>query len=214
MLQHFCSKGRTSLQCQKIPGYEWAHLPFWENCMLLIAAANQSTCFSFSTANYSLKLHKKHSIKAAAHGSDNFTEHYIIRLVSAHEFVLPPLLWMHHPQWSPPIYLNIANYTSFSHEQCTNSLPSTRSVQYLIHEHILAQWCLNTWIASLTVCLCYTAFFITHLPMFYIGVHYQGHTSNQTVIWKSIDHISLKKQKKGHYTKSLKVIFQPIPGLH
>ena len=44
---------------------------------------------------------------------------------------------------------------------------------------------------------------ITHLPMFYIRVHYQDHTSNQIVIWKSVNHISLKK--KGHYTKSLKV---------
>jgi len=34
--------------------------------MLLIAAANQSVYFSFSTANYSWKLHKKHSIRAAA----------------------------------------------------------------------------------------------------------------------------------------------------
>ena len=36
--------------------------------MLLIAAANQSACFNLSTANYSRKLHKKHSIRAVAHG--------------------------------------------------------------------------------------------------------------------------------------------------
>ena len=35
---------------------------------------------------------------------------------------------------------------------------------------------------------------ITHLPMFYIRVHYQGHTSNQIVIWKSVHHIFLKKK--------------------
>ena len=39
--------------------------------------------FSFSAANYSLKLHKKYSIKA---------RHYIIRYLSARELVLPPLI--------------------------------------------------------------------------------------------------------------------------
>ena len=55
-LEHFYSKGRTSLQCwkvRKISGYGGAHLPCRENCMLLIAAANQSAGFSFSMANYS-----------------------------------------------------------------------------------------------------------------------------------------------------------------
>ena len=42
--------------------------------MLPIAAANQSACFNFSTANYSLKLQCTES--------DNFTEHYIIELLS------------------------------------------------------------------------------------------------------------------------------------
>ena len=37
------------------------------NCMLPITAANQSACFSFSVANYSQKLYKKHSIRAAMH---------------------------------------------------------------------------------------------------------------------------------------------------
>ena len=46
--------------------------------------------FSFSAANYSLKLHKKYSIKAAAHGTDDLTRHYIIRYLSARELVLPP----------------------------------------------------------------------------------------------------------------------------
>ena len=32
-----------------------------------IEAANQSACFSFSAVNYSRKLHKKHSIRVAAH---------------------------------------------------------------------------------------------------------------------------------------------------
>ena len=45
--------------------------------------------FSFSAANYSLKLHKKYSIEAAAYGI--ITRHYIIRYLSARELVLPPL---------------------------------------------------------------------------------------------------------------------------
>ena len=35
------------LHWQKVgenPGYGWAHLPCWENCMLTIAAGKQSTC--------------------------------------------------------------------------------------------------------------------------------------------------------------------------
>ena len=63
-----------------------AHLLFRENCMLPTAAANQSACFSFSLANYSRKLHKKALNKRTKSG--NFTEHYIIRLLSVHELVL------------------------------------------------------------------------------------------------------------------------------
>ena len=40
--------------------------------MLPIAAGNQSARFSFSVANYSLKLHKKDSIRAALHGIRQF----------------------------------------------------------------------------------------------------------------------------------------------
>ena len=50
-LEHFCSKGRTFLHCQKvgeIPGYRWTHLPCRENCVLLVAAANQSACFALA----------------------------------------------------------------------------------------------------------------------------------------------------------------------
>ena len=56
----------------EIPGYGWTHLPRRENCMLPIAAANQTAWFSFSTANYSRKLHKKHLIRAVAHGIRQF----------------------------------------------------------------------------------------------------------------------------------------------
>jgi len=35
--------------------------------MIPIPVANQSACFSFSTAKYSQKLHKKHSKRTAAH---------------------------------------------------------------------------------------------------------------------------------------------------
>ena len=86
-------KGRTSLHCQKvleIHGYGWAYLSCRENCMLLIATANQSVYFSFSMANYSWKLHKKHSIKLQHKKSDDFTEHYIIRYLSARKLVLSP----------------------------------------------------------------------------------------------------------------------------
>ena len=38
-------------------------------CYQLQQQTNQSTCFSFSAANYSQKLHKKHAIRAViAHG--------------------------------------------------------------------------------------------------------------------------------------------------
>ena len=51
--------------------------------------------FSFSVANYSLKLHKKHSIKAAAEGIRRFTRHYNFRYLSAADLVLPPdVLWL------------------------------------------------------------------------------------------------------------------------
>ena len=40
--------------------------------MLPIAAANQHACFSFSVANYSQKLHKKHSVRAVVHGIRRF----------------------------------------------------------------------------------------------------------------------------------------------
>ena len=86
-LEHFCSESRTSLQCQKvreIPEYGGVHLTCRENCMLPIAAANQSAYFSFSTANYSQKLHKKHSIRAVAHGIRRFhwaLHHQISELV-------------------------------------------------------------------------------------------------------------------------------------
>ena len=42
--------------------------------------------------HYSWKLHKQHSISAAAHGIRHFTEHYIIRLQSACDLVLPQFL--------------------------------------------------------------------------------------------------------------------------
>ena len=45
--------------------------------------------FSFSGANYSLKLHKKHSIRLQHMESDDFTRHHIIRYLSARELVLP-----------------------------------------------------------------------------------------------------------------------------
>ena len=48
--------------------------------------------FSFSVANYSLKLQKKHSIKAALHGIRRFTRHYIIRYPIARELVIPSLV--------------------------------------------------------------------------------------------------------------------------
>ena len=41
-------------------------------------------------ANYSKKLHKKHSIRLQHTESDSFTERYIVRLLSACELVLPP----------------------------------------------------------------------------------------------------------------------------
>ena len=65
--------------------------------------------FSFSAANYSLKLHKTHSVKAAAH--EIITMHYIIRYLSARELVLPP------PP-PPPLYsavaFDIAAFCGFS----------------------------------------------------------------------------------------------------
>ena len=51
--------------------------------------------FSFSAANYSLKLHKKHSIRLQRMESEDFTRHCIIRYRSARELVLPPLIHMH-----------------------------------------------------------------------------------------------------------------------
>ena len=84
---------RTSLHCQEvgeIPGYGWAHLLCQENCMLLIAAANESAHCSFRVVNYSRKLHKKHSIRAATHRIDDFTEHYIIRLHVILSYPRPP----------------------------------------------------------------------------------------------------------------------------
>ena len=49
--------------------------------------------FSFSAANYCLKLHKKHSIiKVQRMESNDFTRHYIIRYLNACELVLPPAL--------------------------------------------------------------------------------------------------------------------------
>ena len=74
-LECFCSWGRTSLHCRKvrqIPGCEWAHLPCRENYKLPTAAVNQSACFSFSVANHSRKLHKKHLIRAVAHRIGQF----------------------------------------------------------------------------------------------------------------------------------------------
>ena len=69
----------------------WVSLPsMLRNCMLPSAAPNQSACFSFRLANCFLKLHKKHTITASA--PDDFTEHYIIRLVSACELVLLPMV--------------------------------------------------------------------------------------------------------------------------
>ena len=47
--------------------------------------------FSFSTANYFLKLDKKHSIKAVAHGI--ITRHHIIRYRTACELVPPVSIW-------------------------------------------------------------------------------------------------------------------------
>ena len=41
--------------------------PCREKCMLQIAAANHSACFSFSAGNHSRKLHVKHSIRTVAH---------------------------------------------------------------------------------------------------------------------------------------------------
>ena len=137
-------------------------------------------------------------------GSDNFTEHYIIRLLSAHEFVLPPPVnapstmkpsniskhCQLHFLFSWAVYKQFAFYKICSISHSWTYL-STVVPQYL-----------NLLSYSVSM-LHYTAFFITHLPMFYIGVHYQGHTSNQTVIWKSIDHISLTKNKKKDTIQSL-----------
>ena len=55
---------KTFLHCQKVRKIGWAHLPYQENYMLLIAAANQSACFSFSAAKNALQ---KHSVRAAVH---------------------------------------------------------------------------------------------------------------------------------------------------
>ena len=63
-LEYFCSKGRTSYIVRKSKIW-WAHLPCWENCMLLIVPANENAYFSFRMANYFRKLHKKHSIRTA-----------------------------------------------------------------------------------------------------------------------------------------------------
>ena len=46
--------------------------PRQENCMLPIVASNQSACFSFSTVNYSRKLHEKYSIRTAVCGVRQF----------------------------------------------------------------------------------------------------------------------------------------------
>ena len=67
--------------------------------------------FSLSTANYLLKLHKKHSVKAAVHGVKGF---HIIRYLSACELVLPPRISVPLQQVHCPLNHNnfYVNYVS------------------------------------------------------------------------------------------------------
>ena len=95
---------------------------------------------------------------------------------------------MCHPQWSPSIFLNIANHTSFSREQCTN----TSHVQHLIHECIIAKFWLNTYI-SCPERLHHDINLLT-LSLFTIR------TTQVTRLlfrhpWKSMNHISLKERQ-------------------
>ena len=81
-MKHFCSKGRTLYIVKKFEKFlDMGELTFGlRNCMLLIVAANQNAC---------LTLAQQTTLKLQHTESDDFAEHYIIKL-SGRELVLPP----------------------------------------------------------------------------------------------------------------------------
>ena len=75
---------------REIPRYGWAHLPCWKNCMLTIAAANQSGCFSFSITNCSQNCTKSTQYGLQCTKSDDFTKHHSLPLSTTSHPLSPP----------------------------------------------------------------------------------------------------------------------------
>ena len=111
-MEHFCSKGRTSLHCQKVG--ETPGSPYVVRKLYVTDSSSKPKCIFLALAQQTiLKNCTKHM---QCTESDDFTEHYIIRYLSARELVLPPYLTSN--LCKPPPFSTSHSYLCCKNEVC------------------------------------------------------------------------------------------------